>query len=94
MCETGDFRAAVRAAMQLDGQIYNAVRDAYNREQFDGNGDEIDCHAYGVIAAVNAIYNLGHAAGFECGARFVREKREEQINREAEEAIAARNGGE
>ena len=88
-----NFNAAVRAAMQLDGQMYNAIREAYNREQFDENGDEIDRHAYGLIAAVNAVYNLGHAAGFKAGAEFERSGRAEQISKEAAEATHDRPEG-
>ena len=82
-----NFGAAVRAAMQLDGQLYNAIREAYDREQFAENGDEIDRHAFGLVAAVNAVFNLGHAVGFEAGARFVREGGEDQTNKEAEQAL-------
>lgn len=79
------FEAAVRAAMQLDGKLYNAIREAYDVEQ-DIYSDEIDRHAYGCIAAVNAVYNLGYGAGFKAGAEYERSGRADQINREAEEA--------
>lgn len=82
-----NFRAAVRAAMQLEGQLYNAIRKAYEVEQgLTANGDEIDRHAYGCIAAVNAIYNLGYASGFKAGAEYTRNGRVEQLNQTAEEA--------
>jgi hypothetical protein len=82
-----DLQAAVRAAMQLEGQLYNAIRDAYEVEQrVEANGDDIDRHACGCIAAVNAIYNLGYGNGFKAGAEYERSGRAEQINREAEEA--------
>ena len=80
-----DFQTAVRAAMQLEGQLYNAIRDAYEVGQ-RANGDDIDRHACGCIAAVNAIYNLGYASGFKDGADYAHCGRVEQIEREAKEA--------
>lgn len=66
------FHAAVRASMMLEGKLYDAIRKAYDQEQFPENGDEVDRHAFGMIAAVNAIYNLGYGNGFVAGAKYGR----------------------
>ena len=87
-----NFGTAVRAAMQLDGQMYNAIREAYDREQFDENGDEIDRHAFGLIAAVNAVYNLGYGNGYRDGAEYERTS-VGQISKEAAEATHDRPEG-
>lgn len=57
----------LEAMRQHDSALYAAIRDAYEQEQFDGNPEK---HCQGVIAAVNAIYNLGYSNGFKAGAEY------------------------
>ena len=87
----GNFYAAVRAAMMLEGKLYNAIRTAYDREQFPENGDEIDKHAMGLVAAVNAVYNLGFSAGFTAGARYVRDGSPEIVSSNQPEKTEGEN---
>lgn len=65
--EAPDYAEALDAMRKQDSDLYAAIRQAYIREQFDGNPDK---HTQGVIAAVNAIYNLGYNNGFKQGAEY------------------------
>ena len=60
-----DFTEALANVRRLDSELYTAIYNAYEREQFEGNTDK---HCQGMIAAVNAIYNLGFSNGFKQGA--------------------------
>lgn len=62
-----EYTEALEAMRQHDSALYAAIRDAYEQEQFDGNPEK---HCQGVIAAVNAIYNLGFNNGFKQGAEY------------------------
>lgn len=63
--EAQDYTEALANMRKHDSALYAAIRDAYEREQFDGNQDK---HCQGMIAAVNAIYNLGYGNGYKDGA--------------------------
>lgn len=65
--EQPDYTEALRNMREQDSALYAAIRDAYEQGQFDGNPDK---HCQGVIAAVNAIYNLGYSNGFKQGAEY------------------------
>lgn len=67
--EQPDYTEALDAMRKQDSALYAAIRDAYEQEQFDGNPEK---HTQGVIAAVNAIYNLGFSNGFKQGAEYAR----------------------
>ena len=64
--EQPDYTEDLRNMQEQDSALYAAIRDAYEQEQFDGNPDK---HCQGVIAAVNAVYNLGYAQGYTKGAQ-------------------------
>lgn len=51
----------VKTFEQHDNALYTAIRDAYNLDED---------HCQGMIAAVNAIYNLGFSNGFKQGAEY------------------------
>lgn len=72
--ESADFKEALDAMRRRDSDLYAVILDAYNREQIDGNADQ---HCQGVIAAVNAIYNLGYGNGFKQGAEYARKEKAE-----------------
>lgn len=65
--EQPDYTEALDAMRRQDSALYAAIRDAYEQEQFDGNPEK---HCQGIIAAVNAIYNLGYSNGFKQGAEY------------------------
>lgn len=62
-----DYTDALAEMRRQDSELYSAIRDAYDREQFAGNKDK---HIQGVIAAVHAIYGLGYNNGFKAGAEY------------------------
>ena len=62
-----DYTEALNAMRKQDSDLYAAIRYAYIQEQFDGNPDK---HTQGVIAAINAVYNLGFSNGFKQGAEY------------------------
>ena len=61
--EQPDYTEALAAMRRQDSALYAAIRDAYEK----GSGD-VEDHCQGIIAAVNAIYNLGFSNGFKMGA--------------------------
>ena len=63
--EAPDYTEALQMMREQDSDLYAAIRQAYIREQFENNPDR---HCQGIMAAVNAIYNLGYANGFNQGA--------------------------
>jgi Skp family chaperone for outer membrane proteins len=65
-----EYTEALEAMRQHDSALYAAIRDAYEQEHFKTNGDAMNKHCQGVIAAVNAIYNLGYSNGFKQGAEY------------------------
>ena len=65
--EAPDYTEALDAMRKQDSDLYAAIRHAYIQEQFDGNPDK---HTQGVIAAINAVYNLGFSNGFKQGAEY------------------------
>lgn len=62
-----NFDEAVRAILKTDSELYKTIKEAYEYEQHDGNPSEMDKHIYGTIAAVNAVYILGHSTGYTRG---------------------------
>lgn len=62
-----DYTEALDAMRKHDSDLYAAIRQAYIREQMDSNPDK---HTQGVIAAINAVYNLGFSNGFKQGAEY------------------------
>lgn len=72
--EQPDYAEALDNMRKRDSELYAAIRDAYEREQFDGNPEK---HVQGIIAAIEAIYNLGFAQGFTQGAQAERMIRHE-----------------
>ena len=62
-----DFNEAVRSIRKTDSELYKAIKESYEHEQHDGNPSEMDKHIYGTIAAVNAVYILGHSTGYTQG---------------------------
>lgn len=68
--EQPDYTEALEKMQQRDSDLYKAIRQAYIREQYEGNPDK---HTQGVMAAVNAIYNLGYSNGFKAGAEYAQE---------------------
>ena len=59
---------ALRNMRQQDSELYRAIRAAYVQEMDDCNGDAVDQHCQGMIAAIEAVYRLGYAEGFKAGA--------------------------
>lgn len=66
--EEESYGDALRNVRQRDSELYRAIRAAYLQEQFDENGDAVDQHCQGMIAAIEAVYRLGFAEGFKAGA--------------------------
>ena len=66
--EEESYGDALRNVRQRDSELYRAIRAAYLQEQFDENGDAVDQHCQGMIAAIEAVYRLGYAEGFKAGA--------------------------
>lgn len=71
--ELQDYTETLAAMRKQDSKLYKAIRAAYEQEQFETNGDAMERHCQGMIAAVNAIYNLGYGEGFKNGAAAVKE---------------------
>lgn len=67
-----DYTDALAEMRRVDSELYAAIRDAYDREQFSGNKDK---HIQGVVAAVHAIYCLGYNSGLKEGARYAQESK-------------------
>ena len=65
--EAPDYTEALEAMRQHDSDLYAAIRQAYIREQFNKDPDK---HTQGVIAAINAVYNLGYGNGFNAGVEY------------------------
>ena len=59
---------ALRNMRKQDSELYRAIQAAYLQEQMDEDGDAIDQHCQGMIAAIEAVYRLGYAEGFKAGA--------------------------
>lgn len=68
--EQPDYTEALRNMRELDSELYKAIRDYYEQEHFETNGDAINKHCQGVMAAVTAIYNIGFNHGFKQGAEY------------------------
>ena len=66
--EEESYGDALRNVRQRDSELYRAIRAAYLQEQFDENGDAVNQHCQGMIAAIEAVYRLGFAEGFKAGA--------------------------
>lgn len=66
--EENGYTEALRIMREQDSKLYKAIRDAYTQEQFDENGDALEQHCQGMIAAIEAVYRLGFAEGFKAGA--------------------------
>lgn len=66
--ESGSYTEALRVMREQDSELYRAIRAAYLQEQTDENGDAVDQHCQGMIAAIEAVYRLGFAEGFKAGA--------------------------
>lgn len=65
-----DYREALRREMETDSALYKAIRAAYIQEQDDSNGDALQQHCSGVMAAIKAVYQLGYGQGFTAGAEY------------------------
>lgn len=66
--EVENYEDALRNMREQDSELYKAIRAAYLQEQTDENGDAVDQHCQGMIAAIEAVYRLGYAEGFKAGA--------------------------
>ena len=64
------YTEALRIMRQQDSELYRAIRAAYLQEQADENGDAVDQHCQGMIAAIEAVYRLGYAQGIKTGAEY------------------------
>ena len=65
--EGNSYTEALRVMREQDSLLYKAIREAYTREQDEENGDAVDQHCQGMIAAIEAVYRLGYAQGFTAG---------------------------
>lgn len=65
-----DYREALQAEMETESALYKAIRAAYIQEQTESNGDALQQHCSGIMAAVKAIYQLGYGQGFTAGAEY------------------------
>ncbi len=72
--EVENYEDALRNMREQDSELYKAIRAAYLREQNEENGDPLAWHCQGMISAVQAIYNLGYATGYNAGAKDAEEK--------------------
>lgn len=68
--EQPEYAEALRNMRELDSELYKAIRDYYEQEHFETNGDAMNKHCQGVMAAVTAIYNIGFNHGFKQGAEY------------------------
>ena len=66
--ESGSYTEALRVMREQDSELYRAIRAAYLQEQDEENGDAVDQHCQGMVAAIEAVYRLGFAEGFKAGA--------------------------
>ena len=69
--EQQDNEVIIDEVRRHDSELYAAIHAAYEQEQFENNPDK---HCQGMIAAVNAIYNLGYANGFKDGGEYARKE--------------------
>ena len=69
-----DFREALQAEMETDSALYKAIRAAYIQEQADSNGNTLQQHCSGVMAAIKAVYQLGYGQGFTAGADYAEQE--------------------
>lgn len=65
-----DYREALQAEMENHSALYKAIRAAYIQEQADSNGDTLQQHCSGIMAAIKAVYQLGYGQGFTAGAEY------------------------
>lgn len=56
-----------RITLQLDGELYRAIKDAYEQEQDADPASAAEKHAQGVMAAIKAVYMIGEAHGYTEG---------------------------
>lgn len=56
-----------RITLQLDGELYRAIKDAYEQEQDADPANAAEKHAQGVMAAIKAVYMIGEADGYTAG---------------------------
>lgn len=70
------YEEALNEMRREDSELYKAIREAYYREQFEGNTDQ---HCQGVIAAIHAVFNLGQSIGFKRGFEYAESNKKERI---------------
>lgn len=68
--DTADVMQIMRDDAERNSMLYKAIQTAYLQEQADSNGNGLQQHCSGVMAAVKAIYQLGYGQGFTAGAEY------------------------
>ena len=62
-----DLNEYERYVLQVDGELYQAIADAYEQEQQADPATAEEKHVQGVMAAIKAVYMIGEAHGYTAG---------------------------
>ena len=68
--DTADVMQIMQDDAERNSMLYKSIQTASLQEQADSNGNTLQQHCSGVMAAIKAVYQLGYSQGFTAGAEY------------------------